>query len=56
VACDQVGTDSEAAACRLVDHLLKLGHRRIGMLVGISGLSTSNERVRGYQRAHGRSG
>jgi len=52
VACDQVGTDSEAAAARLVKHLLKLGHRRIGMLVGLSGLSTSNERVRGYQRAH----
>jgi LacI family transcriptional regulator len=52
VPCDQVGTDSEAAACRLVEHLIKIGHSRIGMLVGLPGLSTSVERVRGYQRAH----
>ncbi|HEY0573874.1 MAG TPA: LacI family DNA-binding transcriptional regulator [Pseudonocardia sp.] len=52
VPCDQVGTDSEAAACRLVEHLIKLGHTRVGMVVGLAGLSTSAERVRGYRRAH----
>ena len=51
-ACDQVGTDSETAASQLVGHLLRLGHTRIGMLVGLRGLSTSAERVRGYRRAH----
>ena len=50
--CDQVGTDSETAACQLVEHLIKLGHTRIGMLVGLRGLSTSTERLRGYRRAH----
>jgi LacI family transcriptional regulator len=52
VACDQVGTDSETAACQLVEHLVKLGHTQIGMLVGLRGLSTSAERLRGYRRAH----
>ncbi len=50
--CDQVGTDSESAASQLVEHLLKHRHTRIGMLVGLRGLSTSVERLRGYRRAH----
>jgi LacI family transcriptional regulator len=50
--CDQVGTDSETAATQLVEHLIKLGHTHIGMLVGLRGLSTSAERLRGYRRAH----
>jgi LacI family transcriptional regulator len=50
--CDQVGTESEMAACRLVDHLIGLGHTRIGMVVGLPGLSTSVERLNGYRRAH----
>lgn len=50
--CDQVGTDSETAACQLVDHLIKRGHTRIGMLVGLRGLSTSAERLQGYRKAH----
>lgn len=50
--CDQVGTDSETAACQLVEHLIKQRHTHIGMLVGLRGLSTSAERLRGYRRAH----
>jgi LacI family transcriptional regulator len=52
VECDQVGTDSETAAAQLVEHLIKQKHTKIGMLVGLRGLSTSAERVRGYRRAH----
>lgn len=49
--CDQVGTESEAAAFALVDHLLDRGHRRVAMLSGLPGLSTTTERERGYTRA-----
>ncbi|MBB6568322.1 LacI family DNA-binding transcriptional regulator [Kribbella sandramycini] len=49
---DQVGVENETASTAIVDHLLSLGHTRIGMLSGIPGLSTSSERVRGYQLAH----
>jgi LacI family transcriptional regulator, galactose operon repressor len=52
VDCDQVGTESETAACQLVEHLIKRGHTDIGMLVGLRGLSTSAERLAGYRRAH----
>ena len=36
----------------LVEHLLELGHRRVGMLTGLAGLSTTGERLHGYLRAH----
>ena len=52
VRCDQVGTENEAVSVALVEHLLDLGHRRIGMLTGLEGLSTTQERWRGYVRAH----
>jgi LacI family transcriptional regulator len=52
VRCDQVGTENEAVSVALVEHLLDLGHRRIGMLTGLVGLSTTDERWRGYVRAH----
>ncbi|HEV7196590.1 MAG TPA: LacI family DNA-binding transcriptional regulator [Pedococcus sp.] len=52
VRCDQVGTENEAVSVALVEHLLELGHRRIGMLTGLEGLSTTHERWRGYVRAH----
>ena len=52
VRCDQVGTENEAVSVALVEHLLELGHRRVGMLTGLAGLSTTGERVHGYLRAH----
>ena len=52
VRCDQVGTENEAVSVALVEHLLELGHRRVGMITGLSGLSTTGERLRGYLRAH----
>ncbi|WP_051580753.1 LacI family DNA-binding transcriptional regulator [Pseudonocardia acaciae] len=51
---DQVGVENEPGSCVLVEHLLRLGHRRIGMISGLSGLSTTSEREAGYRRAHRR--
>lgn len=51
---DQVGVENEACAMTLVDHLLTLGHRRIGIIAGLKGLSTTAERVNGYLLAHHR--
>ena len=52
IRCDQVGTENEAVSVALVEHLLELGHRRVGMLTGLTGLSTTGERLHGYLRAH----
>jgi LacI family transcriptional regulator len=46
---DQVGSENEGPTQELVAHLAAGGHRRIGMIVGIAGLSTTAERVRGYR-------
>ena len=51
VALDQVGCDNEQPTARLVEHLIDLGHRRIAMAIGIPGLCTTDERVRGYRMA-----
>jgi LacI family transcriptional regulator len=51
VALDQVGCDNEQPTARLTEHLIGLGHRRIAMAIGIPGLSTTIERVRGYRLA-----
>jgi LacI family transcriptional regulator len=48
---DQVGCDNEQPTAQLVEHLIELGHRRIAMAIGIPGLSTTDERVRGYRLA-----
>lgn len=54
--CDQVGLENESVSATVVEHLIELGHRRIGMVAGLEGLSTSSERVRGYRRALHESG
>lgn len=46
-----VRSDNESGAYRLTEHLISLGHRRIGMLSGNAPVSTSVERARGYERA-----
>ncbi len=48
---DYVVVSNHAATRRLVTHLCQKGHRRIAMLGGLMGLSTSRERVAGYRRA-----
>ncbi len=47
-----IKTDNVEAGRLATDHLLSLGHRRIGIIVGIEGLATSDDRHRGYLLAH----
>ena len=53
---DVVKTDNVEAGRLATDHLLRLGHRRIGIVVGIPGLATSDDRLAGYLRAHAEHG
>src|SRR5215217_3983811 len=46
---DVVGTENEEATAGLVQHLAALGHRRIGLVAGFAGLTTTVERLRGYR-------
>jgi LacI family transcriptional regulator len=48
VDCDVVLGDSAAGARRLVEHLLGLGHRRIGLVIESDEVSTARDRHRGY--------
>ena len=48
---DNVRCDSEAGAYALASHLIELGHRRIAVLTGRRGISTSVDRVAGVRRA-----
>jgi LacI family transcriptional regulator len=51
VDADTVLGDSTAGARRLVEHLISLGHRRIGMIVESDAVSTARDRRRGYEAA-----
>lgn len=46
---DQVCADSAAPMAQLVTHLARLGHRRIALVAGLPGLSTTGERLTGYR-------
>ena len=48
---DIVRGDSEGGAYELTQYLINLGHRRISLLSGPQKVSTSVDRVKGYQRA-----
>jgi LacI family transcriptional regulator len=50
VELDQIATENIAPTARLVEHLAGLGHERIGMIAGLEGLATSEERIEGYRR------
>ena len=45
---DSVGVENETAVQKLVAHLIDLGHQRISMVAGRQGLTTTEERVKGY--------
>lgn len=49
-------TDDVLAAEQAVDHLFRLGHRRIGMVSGPSGNRPADRRVRGFLEATARRG
>jgi len=48
---DVIKTDNVEAGRVATEHLLSLGHRRIGIIVGIPGLATSDDRHAGYRKA-----
>lgn len=52
VRADQVGVENETSSAAIVDHLIQRGHTRIGMITGLEGLTTTEERRTGYLRAH----
>ncbi|MBW8802051.1 MAG: LacI family DNA-binding transcriptional regulator [Streptomyces sp.] len=47
---DQVCAENTGPMARLVTHLAGLGHRRIGLVAGRPGLSTTAERITGYRQ------
>ncbi|MFG2313255.1 LacI family DNA-binding transcriptional regulator [Streptomyces sp. NPDC048566] len=46
---DQVGAENTEPMTTLVTHLAERGHRRIGLVAGLRGLSTTEERITGYR-------
>lgn len=48
--CDSVEGDNSAGAAVAVDHLVGLGHRRIAVLEGTRGASTSAQRTAGFRQ------
>jgi LacI family transcriptional regulator len=46
---DAIAVENVEPVAQLVDHLAVLGHRRIGMIAGQPGLTTTEERVQGYR-------
>jgi LacI family transcriptional regulator len=53
---DTVVADDYGGAFAATQHLLELGHRRIGIVAGIAGTSTTKGRPRGYVEALQKSG
>ena len=51
VDCDYVGVDNVFGAQSAVEHLLRLGHRRIAFIGGANEVSSRKERVTGYENA-----
>ena len=50
-AVNSVCTDNVAAGQLAAEHLLSLGHKRIGMLAGHMGLSPHHDRLEGFRKA-----
>lgn len=53
---DQTSVESTESTAKLVDHLAQLGHRRIAMIRGREGLSTTAERDQGFRLGLRRNG
>lgn len=51
VDCDQVGAENTSSVRSLTEHLLDLGHRRIAVVRGLAGISSTTERFDGYATA-----
>lgn len=48
---DSVLTDNVAGAYQAVSHLVALGHRRIGIVTGLPGVTSTYQRLAGYRQA-----
>jgi len=51
LASDAVLGDNSGGVYKAIDHLIQLGHRRIGIISGPTGLSSGAERLAGYKKA-----
>jgi LacI family transcriptional regulator len=51
VNIDAVLVDNVAGAREAVEHLIALGHERIGIVTGLAGITTTEERLIGYRQA-----
>lgn len=49
VPIDQVGVQNSESMSALVQHLITLGHRDIGLVTGLDGISTSDERHEAFR-------
>jgi LacI family transcriptional regulator len=56
VGCDQVGPENYSSARSLTEHLLDRGHRRVAVVRGLAGISSTTERFDGYSAALGQRG
>jgi LacI family transcriptional regulator len=54
--CDQIVVESVQAVEKVTAHLIDKGHRRIGMVSGLAGIRTTDQRVEGYRLAHEHAG
>lgn len=48
IGCDQVGPENFESSRSLTEHLLDQGHRRIGVIRGLAGISSTIERFDGF--------
>lgn len=48
---DWVGSENEKSMEKLTDHLISLGHERILFVAGLRNISTTEERIKGYQNS-----
>ncbi len=48
---DSVTIDNEGISFEVTEHLIQNGHKRIGLIVGVPGVRTTDDRVAGYNRA-----
>jgi len=51
ISCDTVTIDNVDIACRITQHFIDNGHKRIGFIGGQEGVNTTDDRVRGYKEA-----
>ncbi|MBU8807403.1 LacI family transcriptional regulator [Mycolicibacterium goodii] len=51
IESDQVGPENIESARALTEHLLDIGHRRIAVVRGLAGISSTTERFNGYRSA-----